>query len=51
MFLNEYFYWCGVVANSILVFWLIVGAYMVARNWAAERRIRKKYAKKEVGGK
>lgn len=51
MFLQGYFYWCGVVANVVVGFWVLVGAYVVARNWCAERRIRKKYAKREVGGK
>ena len=51
MFMQGYFYWSGVVANAIICFWLIVGAYAVARNWAAERKIRKKYARKNIGGK
>ena len=51
MFLQGYFYWCGVVANAIIGFWLLVGMYVMARNWAAERRIRKKYAKKNISGK
>lgn len=51
MFLNGYFYWSGVVANVIIGFWVLVGAVVVWRNWCAERRVRKKYARKEVGGK
>lgn len=51
MFMQGYFYWCGVVMNAIVGFWLLVGAYVVGRNWVEEGRIRKKYAKKEVGGK
>lgn len=51
MFLNGYFYWCGVVANAIVGFWVIVAAVVVFKNWRAERRVRKKYARREVGGK
>lgn len=51
VFLNGYFYWCGVVANVIVGFWVIVGGVVVWRNWCAERRIRKKYARRNIGGK
>ena len=49
MFLNGYFYWSGVVANGLVLFWLIVGLCVVAKQWREERKIRKKYAKREVG--
>jgi len=51
MFLQGYFYWCGVIVNVMVVFWMIFGAFVVAKHWAAEKRIREKYAKKDIGGK
>ena len=51
MFMAGYFYWSGVVINVIVVFWLVVGAIAVAKQWYEERKIRKKYARKEMGGK
>ena len=51
MFMSGYFYWSGVVINAIVVFWIVVGAIAVAKQWYEERKIRKKYARKEVGGK
>ncbi len=51
MFMSGYFYWSGVVANVIVGFWVIVGGVVVAKQWYEERKIRKKYARKEVGGK
>ena len=51
MILNGYFYWCGVVSNIIVGFWLLVGAIATVQHWQNETRIRKKYAKKNVGKK
>lgn len=49
MLLHGYFYWCGVIVNAMLVFWMIFGAFVVAKHWAAEKRIREKYARKNIG--
>lgn len=51
MFLQGYFYWSGVVANGLIVFWLIVGFCVMAKQWHEERKIRKKYARKNISGK
>lgn len=51
MFMQGYFYWSGVVINAIVVFWVIVGCCMTVKQWHEERKIKKKYAKREVGEK
>ena len=51
MFMQGYFYWSGVVINVIVLFWVLVGCYMTAKQWHEERKIKRKYAKREVGGK
>lgn len=51
MFMAGYFYWSGVVVNAIVVFWIVVGALIVMKEWHEERKNRKKYARKEIGGK
>ena len=51
MFMNGYFYWCGVLANFIVVFWLLVGVIATVQHWRNETKIRKKNAKKDIGRK
>ena len=51
MFMQGYFYWSGVVINVVAVFWVIVACCMTVKQWHEERKIKRKYAKKEVGGK
>lgn len=48
MFLQGYLYWCGVIFNAILAFWIIIGACAIVRNWRVEKAIRKKYAVKNL---
>lgn len=48
MFMQNYFYWCGVIANALVGFWLIVGMVVVLNNWRWERKIQKKYARKNI---
>lgn len=51
MFMQGYFYWSGVVINVIVGFWVLFGCYMTARHWHEERKIRKKYARRNIGEK
>lgn len=51
MFMQGYFYWSGVVANGLIVFWAVVAAVVVWKHWREERKIKRKYAKRDVGGK
>lgn len=51
MFLNGYFYWCGVLANALIVFLLAFGAVATFQNWRHEVRTKRKYIKRDVGGK
>lgn len=51
MFMQGYFYWSGVVINIIVLFWVLVGCYMTIKQWREERKIKRKYAKREVGRK
>lgn len=48
MFLHGYFYWSGVVVNCLIVFWLIIGACFVVKNWMAEKKFREKYVTKTL---
>lgn len=51
MFLEGYFYWSGVVINAIVVFWILVGFCVMAKQWYEERKIKRKYARKNIGEK
>ena len=51
MFLQGYFYWSGVVANVIVGFWMLVGLIATVCHWRNEIKIRKKYARRNIGGK
>ncbi len=51
MFMQGYFYWSGVVINVIMFFWILFGCYITAKHWHVEAKIRRKYAKKEIGEK
>lgn len=48
MFLNGYFYWCGVLMNLIVLFGVLMGSIAVVQNWRNEIKIRKKYATKDL---
>lgn len=48
MFLLEYFYWCGVVANLIAIFCVLAGVICSIRNWKIETKMKQKYAVKEI---
>lgn len=47
MFMEGYFYWCGVVFNVIQIFWAIVGVYLFVKNRRIEKKTREKRARQK----